>query len=63
MKFTVKQARTYRGKTQIEMAQLLGVHHETYRKMEREPEKISVKMAAKFCRLLGFNVEDIFFVK
>ena len=39
MKFTVKQARTYRGKTQIEMAQLLGVHHETYRKMEREPEK------------------------
>lgn len=32
--FSLKQARLYRAKTQADMAKLLGIHIETYRKLE-----------------------------
>jgi len=51
VKFTIKQARKYSEISEIEMAEILGVCRETYRKIEQNPnickkeqwEKISQK--------------------
>ena len=61
MKFTVKQARQISGKTQEEIATLLGLSTPTYRKYEKSPEKMTMKSAENFCRATGFGLDDIFF--
>ena len=49
MSLSLKQHRLVKGKTQEEMANLLGVHVQTYRKLEENPEDISIKQAKKNC--------------
>ncbi|CAB1239968.1 Cro-like protein, phage associated [Ruminococcaceae bacterium BL-4] len=61
MKFTVKQARQVSGKTQEQIAKLLGFSTPTYRKYEKNPEKMTMKSAENFCRATGFGIDDIFF--
>ncbi|MED3697405.1 helix-turn-helix transcriptional regulator [Heyndrickxia sporothermodurans] len=59
--FTLKQARLIKGLTQREMALKLGVHVQTYRKMEREPDEVTVKEAKKISEILGIDYDHIFF--
>ncbi len=61
MGFTVKQARQYAGYTQREMAESLGISRDTYRKMEKYPEKASVELAKKFGTVVGISIDQIFF--
>lgn len=43
MKLSLAQARRLKGKRQCDMAKILGITIQTYRKLERNPEKIKVK--------------------
>lgn len=61
MKFTVKQARLLAGLTQKEVAQMLNMHVQTYMKLEKNPELMSIKTAKEFSQIVGRNFEEIFF--
>lgn len=61
--FTLKQAREYRDKTQDEMADMLGIHHQTYRKLENNPDIVTVKQAKEISLFLKIPYDIIFFGK
>lgn len=61
MKLTLRQARLVREKTQDQMADILGVHVQTYRKIEENPEEATVKQAITLSKALAVPYEDIFF--
>ena len=58
---TLKQWRRARDISQEKMAELLGIHINTYQKWEKEPEKISVSVADKIISILGSEPNDIIF--
>ncbi|MED3888263.1 helix-turn-helix transcriptional regulator [Priestia aryabhattai] len=61
MKFTLKQARLLKGLTQKELAAKLGVHAQTYSKMERHPDDVTIGEAKQISEILGFSYDFIFF--
>jgi DNA-binding XRE family transcriptional regulator len=61
MIFTLKQARLLRGYTQREMAEKLKVHVQTYSKMEKRPDDVSIRDAKKICEILSMSYDRIFF--
>ena len=61
MHLTLKQFRLIKGKKQCEMAELLGVHVDTYRKLEEKPENVTVKQAKMISNYLGVSYNEIFF--
>ncbi|MBG9734744.1 hypothetical protein ABD86_04000 [Paenibacillus alvei] len=56
-------ARVFAGLKQREVAEILGVHVQTYMKWERNPEEMSIGTAKQFSRIVGIGVEEIFFDK
>jgi DNA-binding XRE family transcriptional regulator len=63
LKLTVKMARVFAGLTQRDVAEILGVHVQTYMKWEKNPEEMSIGTAKQFSRIVGIGVEEIFFDK
>jgi DNA-binding XRE family transcriptional regulator len=61
LKFSIKQARLYAGKTQAEMAKALGIHRQTYMHLERDPYAVTVAQGYAIAKITGVNFEDIFF--
>lgn len=61
MVFTVEQARKLSGKSQQEMADSMGIHRQTYMKIEKNPETATIKQAKEIAELTGISVEKIFF--
>lgn len=61
--YTVKQARMLKGKTQAEMADCLGVCRDTYRAIEQNPDRATVKQAKAISEFLDMDMEQIFFDK
>lgn len=61
MQLTLKQTRLIKEKTQDEMAQMLGVHVQTYRKLEENPENVTIGQAKKISSFLEISYNDIFF--
>ena len=61
--YTVKQARMLKGKTQAEMADCLGVCRDTYRAIEQNPDRATVKQAKAISEFLDMGMEQIFFDK
>lgn len=61
MSLTLKQARLVSGKTQRELADFLGIHLQTYRKIEVKPETATIKQAKDISKLLGISYNEIFF--
>lgn len=61
MKFTLKQARKHADKTQLEMAKILGISRDTYMKLERSPEEVTIKQALIISNITGIPYDDIFF--
>lgn len=62
MTLTLKQARVLQDKTQEQMAAVLGVHVQTYRKLEENPENITIKQAKIISSFLKVNYDNIFFL-
>ena len=63
MRITMKQARVGADMTQQQVADRLGVHVQTYQRMENNPEDISIKQGKNFADIVGVNFEDICFGK
>lgn len=61
MGLSLKQTRLVKGKTQDEMAEKLGVHVLTYRKLEENPNEATIKQAKILSEFLGVPYDDIFF--
>lgn len=57
----MKQARLLRGFKQKEIADRLNVHVQTYRKMEKHPDSITIGQAKEICRILNLSCDYIFF--
>ena len=61
MHLTLKQARKIRDKSQKEMAKLLDVHVQTYRKLEEKPDTATILQAKKISKFLNLSYDEIFF--
>lgn len=60
-RLTLKQARNLTGKTQTEMANAIGVCLATYRKLENNPEAMTIAQARLFCAAVAQPVDRISF--
>lgn len=63
MPLTLKKARLVNEKTQQEMANAIGVYIDTYRKMEENPERVTIENAKKIAKFLNMSVNEIFFAE
>lgn len=61
MKLNLRQARRLKDKTQEEMAKLLKMHVQSYRKIEENPDIVTVGQAKKICDFLDIPYDEIFF--
>lgn len=57
----MRQARRLKDKTQEEMADLLDIHVQSYRKLEENPDLTTVGQAKKIADFLGVSYDEIFF--
>lgn len=62
MKLTVRQWRMAREISQNTMAELLGVHINTYINWEKNPENISIKYALMIAKIFAVKLDDIIFL-
>jgi len=58
---TMKQARVGADMTQKDVADKLGVHVQTYQRMESHPEDVTIKQGKAFAHIVGLSFDDIFF--
>jgi DNA-binding XRE family transcriptional regulator len=58
---TLEQIRVLRGKSQEQMADILGVHVQTYRKIEKNPEEATIAQAKIISQELDWEYNAIFF--
>lgn len=63
MELTLKQARLLADLTQRQVAEKLGVHPQTYMKWEKTPDEIPVGKAKELSKILGREVDEIFFTR
>ena len=61
MVFSVKQARLLHDLKQAEVAKKLGVHVQTYRKIEQNPDLATIEQAKKFSEIVKIPYDQIFF--
>jgi DNA-binding XRE family transcriptional regulator len=61
MKLSLRHLRIINNKTQDDMAKMLSVHIQTYRKIEENPEIATIKQAKMISSYLGVTVDEIFF--
>ena len=62
MRITMKQARVGAEMTQQQVADKLGVHVQTYQRMENNPEDVTIRQGKTFSEIVGVRFEDIFFI-
>lgn len=58
--FDLQALRRANGYSARQMAALLGVHENTYRKWEKTPKMITISYAFKIANILNVTIEDIF---
>lgn len=63
MQITMKQARVGAEMTQQNVADAMGVHVQTYMRMEAHPEDVTIKQGLLFAKIVGVDFEDIFFAE
>ena len=61
MMLTMKMARVGANLTQQEVADKMGIHVQTYAKIENDSESITIAEAKQFSKIVGVNWTDIFF--
>lgn len=61
MKISLRQLRRMREKSQEDLAEMLHIHVQTYRKIERNPNLATIEQAKKIAGFLDFPYDDIFF--
>ena len=63
MALTLRQWRRAKEISQEKMAEILGVHVNTYQNWEETPEKISIEKAMAIAKTFGVSLDDITFRK
>lgn len=63
MLLTLKQARLISGLTQESIAKNLGIHVQSYRKIENSPDSATVLQCKKISEIVGIDYNNIFFGK
>lgn len=61
MRFTLKQARLFADKTQRETAKYLGINVDTYRAIEKDPERATIYQAKALSAYFDISYDEIFF--
>lgn len=61
MKFDLRQARSYAGYSQDEIANKIGIATVTYQKYEAKKRKMRVDVAERFASAVGIPMEKIIF--
>ncbi len=61
-RITVRAARINAGLRQEDVAEALNIHPQTYMKFEQHPEKMTIKMANDFAKIVDRSVESIYFL-
>lgn len=61
MALSLRQARRLKDKSQEELADVLEIHVQTYRKLEENPDSATVEQAKKISSFLGIPYDEIFF--
>ena len=61
MPITMRQARIGIDATQQEIADKMGVHVQTYARMEKHPEDLTIKQAVQFAAIVGHPISDLYF--
>lgn len=59
---TMKMARIGAGMTQQEVADAMGIHVQTYARLEKNPEDISIRDSKRFAEIVARPWADISFV-
>lgn len=60
MEFTLRQARTYAGLTQAEMAKSLHMDRGSYIRIEKDPTEATVKQINAISQITGIPITEIF---
>lgn len=60
--FSVKQARMYADKTQVEMGEELGISREKYISLENNPDRITLLQGKKISEVTGVPLDFIIFL-
>lgn len=60
-KFTLKQARQYVGMSQRQMAELLSISRDTYIRLEKIQDNVTIGQAKIIAGATGFSPNAIFF--
>lgn len=60
MQFTIKQARQFAGLTQKSVAKFLNIDRGTYIKIEKDPQRATIRQVCKISELTGIQIKDIF---
>lgn len=63
MALTLRQWRRVKEISQEKMAEILGVHVNTYQNWEETPEKISIEKAMAIADIFNVSLNDITFKK
>lgn len=61
MPITMKQARIGIDATQQEIADEMGIHVQTYARMEKHPEDMTIAQAKRFSEIVKRPISDIYF--
>lgn len=63
MQLTMRQARIGADLRQQDVADKMGVHVQTYQRMEKHPEDVTIRQGQMFAKIVGLPFEAIFFGK
>lgn len=58
-RFTISEWRRMKNISQDKMARLLGIHPNTYRKMESQPMNIRYCRLIDICKILGISIFEL----
>ena len=60
--FIIKSLRSKHGKTQSEMAQMLGISRQSYNYIENNPTKAPLEKIMKIFKILNESIDDFLYV-
>ena len=63
MRLSLIQARKLRGKRQIDLAEVLGINIQTYRKLEKKPDLLKIKDLRILSKYLDIPIEKFLLVE
>ena len=61
MQLTIQQARGLAGMTRKGMAKALGISYDTYMRIERDPQRVTIRQLNRIADVTGIAMADFYF--